>query len=157
MTMSESKIFLGYEPNELSYWAGFFDGEGCISIYKYQNKDQWHKSLTYSAMIQLAICDKEILDQLDILFKGTRAVRKHSRPNSRPQYYWQRRGNKAVEIIKQLLPFLRLKKPQGELALEFHKQKGRNPSRLLSPSELRLRDEYYWRMRKLNVRGKDKK
>ena len=154
---TSEKILLGFQDSiELAYWAGFFDG-GYIGIYKYQNKDPWHKSPTYSACMALTIVDKEILDQFAALFPGSRATRQHRTPNSQLQYYWTARGNRAVATLRRLLPFLRLKKPQAQLALEFHEKKGRNPARLLTKDELALREQYYRRMRTLNSRGKGRR
>jgi hypothetical protein len=158
------EILLGFEVDnrdppllELAYWAGFFDGDGCIGIYKYQNKDRWHKSPTYSVYMALTIVDKEIVDQFAALFQGSRATRRHRTPNSQLQYYWTARGNRAVAVLTKLLPFLRLKKPQAQLALEFHARKGSNPARLLKKDELDLRENYYQQMRKMNSKGKGRR
>jgi hypothetical protein len=142
---------------ELAYWAGFIDGEGYIGIYKYRNKDKWHKSPTYSIQIGVALTDRRIIEQLCALFPGSRAKRKHRYPNSKTQYYWQAKGNRAAIVLTELLPFLRIKKTQARLALEFHKQKGKNPCRPLTDSELNLREEYYRKMRSLNSKGKGRK
>jgi len=144
----------GIEPSELAYWGGFFDGEGSISIYRYQNKSPYHVSPTYSVQMSLSQVNKQIVDLFSQRFKGTRAIRKHRIPNARTQYYWSARGRRAIAVIKELLPFLRLKRSQADLALEFHTRKGANPSRHLTEQELRLREEYYQRMHQLNVRGR---
>jgi hypothetical protein len=139
---------------ELAYWAGLFDGEGSISIYRYQNKDRYHKSPTYSVMLQLSLTDKQLVDDFAKLFKGTQTVRHYNRANNRDQYCWSTKGDIAVAILKALRPFLRLKQEKANLALKFHQKKWPNPSRLLTPAEVELREGYYQQMRKLNRRGR---
>lgn len=139
---------------ELAYWAGLFDGEGSIRINRYQNKDSHHKSPTYTVQLQLSLTDKQTVDDFEMLFKGTRTIRRDIRVNNSDQYCWAAKGDIAVATLKALRPFLRLKREKADLALEFHREKGPNPSRLLTSEELELREQYYQRMRRLNRRGR---
>ena len=40
---------------DLSYLAGFFDGEGCISILKYSKKAKWNASYFLQAQIETLV------------------------------------------------------------------------------------------------------
>lgn len=141
---------------ELAYWAGFFDGEGYIGIYKYKQNDGYHKSPGYSVVMGLTLTNKKIVEEFGCLFKGFQITRREYKrnPNAKTQYYWQAKGHTAIAVLKALMPFLKLKKRQAELAIEFYERKGPNPSRPLTNSELQLREEYYQKMRQLNKRGR---
>ena len=50
------------------------------------------------------------------------------KPNYRPFLYrWEIRGEKAMKLLKRLIPFLRIKKEQAELAIQFQSIRTRNP------------------------------
>lgn len=57
----------------------------------------------------------------------------HTRHNNRTAYSWGVNGNKAAEILKQLLPYLIVKKDEAILAIQFqeHLQSLRNKLRHL--------------------------
>ena len=101
---------------ETSYAAGFIDGEGSIGIYRSGN--------TLSLTIQISNCSKDALDLFASLFGGEVRKRPSSwhedkSPKWRPAYYWRLYGEKAANVIRHLSPYLREKKAQADLALEW--------------------------------------
>ena len=124
---------------DLAYFAGHFDGEGCICISKESCKSSVHPQ--YRVHIQVSSVDEWIIRQWHfsfggLIFKGSPSnLRKH------PLWVWKLKGGKTAEILKTLLPYLRLKKAQAEIAIGFCKrlQKG-NLHPPLSPTELALRE-----------------
>lgn len=128
---------------ELAYVAGFFDGEGCISI-------------SNSGKISIGIVNtsKCTLDfVLKVLSVGVIQDRKQ-KVNKR-QYTYRAYGDNCIAVISLLLPFLIEKKEQALLLLEYRKLPGfiteegkkghfRNPARnpyITKMKELKLNEQ----------------
>lgn len=102
-----------------SYLAGFFDGEGCVSVYK--NGQQ----TSYCLRVQLTQNKNEestyIFNYLKTTFGGSLVLR--DRKNCRPTYHWQLSGDKAVLFLMYLLPYLTIKFKQAKVAINWHNQR----------------------------------
>ena len=96
---------------QLAYWAGFFDGEGCIGLYC--GKSGWNHKITLS---QKRI---EPLKDLERLFGG----RAHLRTDKAHQ--WDICGSQAAAFLTAVLPFLRNKARQARLYLVSRALTGR--------------------------------
>jgi hypothetical protein len=108
-----------------SAWAaGFFDGEGCVSIWRRNTGGKVY----YSMKLDMYQVDKAPLDIFVLLFGGT--VRPRPRPpslntNSRDGWVWSQSGHGAAETLKIMLPHMVCKRAQAEIAIEFQRLKGR--------------------------------
>ena len=104
---------------ELAYVAGIIDGEGCISLNK--NRQTGYMALHLS----VANTDELLADYLHSLFGGHRYVNRRSKrgPKHKNVWYWSLYAENAVTILKLILPYLKLKRPQVELAIEFQKRR----------------------------------
>uniref|UniRef100_A0A6M3J479 Putative homing endonuclease n=1 Tax=viral metagenome TaxID=1070528 RepID=A0A6M3J479_9ZZZZ len=137
------------EKVSLQYTAGFVDGEGCIRIDKSYPKK---RSIHYKLQIIVVNTNLEILTLFKEQFGGHLYRRIHK---GREAYYWSMYCQDAEEFVKVILPFLVIKKPQAELALQFQESKKMGkptPSRPLDQDELDLREAYYQQMKELNAR-----
>lgn len=140
----------------LSYLAGIIDGEGTIRIgatkpsTKHPN---WN--IVYYASIGLGMSDKRVIELFAKKFGAK--LRKECVPNRKIIYRWGTCGNKAVpKILKKLLPYLIVKKKQAELVIKFceeRKTTGFRRNKKLPISELRRRQELYFKIKKLNAVG----
>lgn len=98
---------------EWAYLAGFFDGEGCISLHTRYKKDGYRVRLTIS----------QSDPKLKTLYKQTGIGRIHrvepsGRFKSRPNYQWIINAHKEVELfLSHILPYLRFKKRQARWAI----------------------------------------
>jgi hypothetical protein len=92
------------------YAAGFFDGEGCISIV-------FHKKKHYSLELAVSQADPNPLWAMQSLFGGR--IVKHGQSVNRPVYYWKASSRQSMEAIKEMLPFLVVKREQAIIALQF--------------------------------------
>jgi len=92
------------------YWAGFFDGEGSIGVYKHRNN---HIRLT----VQIANTDLSVLETLKEEFGGSIISRK-PQPGCKPLYNWVIVSRMASIFLKTLYPYLRIKSEEAALALE---------------------------------------
>lgn len=109
------------ETIELAYLAGIIDGEGCISVsYTYGKNKPYPR-----ALLKVAMCDKAPINALKLFFGGRVEPQKVYGPQ-RPQWIWRVHGAQARGILTLLLPYLRVKGPQAELALELQSLKARS-------------------------------
>ena len=92
---------------DLAYAAGFFDGEGCISIGKNGAID-----------VRITNTAKSVLVKFQALFGGN--IGNRTQKINKMQYAYCLYGENAVEFIKQLKPFLVEKLPQAETILEYY-------------------------------------
>ena len=121
--------------NDYAWIAGFFDGEGCLSMSfsptatSYQNRGQ------HRLTISLTQNDRAPLDWVSSIFGGR--VRAYS---GRKSHQWHLTGlDKQRAFLYAVLPYLRVKKRQAELAIEFLGTVTSNHGRIGKP--LRLTDE----------------
>lgn len=105
------------EELDIAYIAGLFDGEGSINIFRKQNKSG---SNSYYLEITITNTDFPVLNWLQSVLGGrvdkTSNVKLQS---SRPLRRWRASCKDAHRILLVLLPYLRVKKIQAELAIEF--------------------------------------
>lgn len=101
-----------------AYIAGFFDGEGCIGIYK-NGKQSHHLRIQLVQNKSAKVTEAFILLQAHFggSFKG------HNSPNGRQRYNWQLNSDKAVAFLQMILPHLIIKRQQAEFALAWHKSR----------------------------------
>lgn len=93
----------------LSYLAGIVDGEGCISLEKRENNN-------YRIVISVANTDGRLIDWIFENFGGR--IKIHNRGEiHKKSWKWIITGQKAISLIKDIIPFLIVKKNQAELIL----------------------------------------
>jgi hypothetical protein len=97
---------------DLSYLAGFFDGEGSIVI---RANDH-----TIYLQVNVTQTDPRPL-QLYVDLFGGRVSKMHDKSYWKKSYIWQISSHKAAAALEKMLPYLTVKKAQAELALEFQK------------------------------------
>lgn len=126
-----------------AYLAGFFDGEGCISI-----------KLTSSNARRLEISanqvDRRPLDLLADRYGGSirrRTVEAHRQP----MWTWRLEGWSAVRALAEWLPFLTVKMEQAKLAVEFQRHLRKKGGPRLTWQEIAERDSYREAIRDLKV------
>lgn len=154
---------------EIAYWAGIVDGEGSVDITRTYAKTKSGKRIYH--FIRLSIYNKNrqlIEDALKELGCGSvQTHRMHSIKTSKRNcnykdhivYAWVATTENACRVLEQLLPYLRLKKPQAQLAIEFHRKKSITKGRLpggsyahIPQNQLRWREECRQKMKLLNQR-----
>lgn len=136
-----------------AYLAGLTDGEGYIGILqtKQGNKKQWfsNKEFILKPVIKIAMTDKDLVSYLHNSFGGTFETRKaHGR--AKESYCWALRDRKAVEFVRQVYPYLKVKKKQAEILLRFPSGEA---GKTLSDSVYQKRIDYMNQIRALNKRG----
>lgn len=122
----------------LAWAAGFIDGDGSIGIYR-NGKRQ-----AYILFLQATQVNPAPLKVLQELFGGS--VRQQPGGGKRRDYFlWAIAAQKAGSALRQILPFLQMKREEAEIGLAF--QDGRHRvGRKLNPEELAVIEEQRQRL-----------
>lgn len=110
---------------DLAYWAGLIDGEGHIGIRCNPDRPERPTSASkYIARFQLRMSDREIIEQFAADFGMRVDPRSYQNALSHlPLYVTENAGGPAAQVLLQLLPYLRLKRRQAELAIQLEVEK----------------------------------
>lgn len=143
---------------QAAYLAGLVDGEGCVAVTRTNTSASakgCKRGFSYRASIAIAIIDLEVLEwAIKITGVGKLCNVKCTSVKHRQAYKWTVWSNEAQELLKQLLPFLIVKKDQAKNLIEFQ-SKMRFPGRFgLSDKEWLKREEHWKKSQILNKRGK---
>lgn len=107
----------------LAYYAGFFDGEGWISILARHQRSSGGKSYkVHTLMIGAAQCDPRPVQMLKADFGGCICIKKNQHLTHHGKhviYSWQLLSAKAERFLRAVQPFLVHKKEQCDVALSF--------------------------------------
>ena len=110
------------KKTDLAYMAGIVDGEGYISLAR-RNSRRNKSGIRYDIQIGVTNTNKWLLETFRFTFGGSISKKKKgyekSLPSSQDCFNWQVSNQQALITIKTLLPYLRLKRPQAELAITF--------------------------------------
>ena len=146
---------------EKSYIAGLFDGEGSVSINKFRTKNPKYKCPSYVLSLTVTNTNKEVIEWLYTKMDGSKHIRKRvwGKSHWKTCYSWMASANKALVVLKAIYPYMRIKKPQAKLAIEFQSLKstkrkfvysGKLKGHTLSPETIAEREQVYIQMRKYN-------
>jgi hypothetical protein len=150
------------KKTDLIWLAGFFDGEGCISIVTAIEKQKKRHVLRYRLIVELSQAKKEgkqICEWCAINFKGTVHEIPKREIQHLPKWRWIIRHTQARDFLKQIYPYLKLKKKHVKLAFEMQKELSKNRYKS-HPSEIEKIEKYsYYEVMKqemgfLNVKGR---
>jgi len=110
------------KKTDLAYMAGIVDGEGYISLAR-RNSKRNKNGIRYDIQIGVTNTNKWLLETFRFTFGGSISKKKKgyekSLPSSQDCFNWQASNQQALITVKALLPYLRLKRPQAELAITF--------------------------------------
>ena len=105
----------------LAYTAGIVDGEGCILIgMKSQGKN---KSPRLTMIVTIVNTNEWLIQWIKMQFGGNIRNRWPTNPRAKMIWIWRIESKKAMEFLKLILPYLQIKRPQAELAIQFQGRK----------------------------------
>ena len=105
---------------DLAYLAGIFDGEGSISIARVERKGR--KNPRYQLAVSLSICTPYIPNLFKMGFGGSINVQERG-GKRRPIWTWRPGIKEGLCFLEVINPYLRLKKDEALLALQFEQGK----------------------------------
>jgi len=110
-----------HNKNMISYWAGLFDGEGCVMISKGRND---RANPCYVLRVSLHNTNKYIIYLLRFYFGyGCVSFALRSKEAKRRDIYsWGVANRQAYEFLKLIEPYVIIKKAEVAIALKFQEQ-----------------------------------
>ena len=147
--------------NIRNWLAGFIDGEGCIELYYSKEKRRNKIYPTIYPRIIIANTNKKVIDYIYILFtKNCGYYIQKQNKNWKPCYKITFIRQKALTLLKIIHPYLKVKKDQAKLCLDFYqtikkKQKHRKSGqyRKMNQQTVKKRLILYNKCKLLNKRG----
>ena len=130
--------------SELNYYAGFFDGEGCIMIKKKHSRRPYH-----TLDIAISLTNLNTLEDFKRAFGGAIYGAYKSKANYKDKWSWMIGGNKALAFLKAIYPYLRLKSREAELGIEFQERKKYLRDDILKEGREAIQEAQYILMKKL--------
>ena len=102
-----------WTESELAYLAGILDGEGCFTLAKGPNGH------TFNSRVLVGNTDARLIHWLHDRFGGGVSVRPRLNQRQKPCWMWTLSSAEIVPFINAVAPFLRLKREQALLLLEY--------------------------------------
>src|SRR5262249_44588612 len=111
-------------PTDLAYTAGIIDGEGSIDIAPDKGGRRQPRRLpVFVLRVHVASTDRVLLEYLTSIFHCGTIRRYEKKPPRKPTYTWSLRGNSALSLLRQVLPYLIIKARQARIAIKFQESK----------------------------------
>lgn len=133
---------------ELAYLAGFFDGEGSISISRHGRGDR-----SLSLHLQVPQIVRAPLERFQARFGGTIHLtgRGQSPLSRRPIWSWHAGPRAGAAALGAMLPYLIVKRQQADIALEFQSRMKWGTNQPPSDEEWEIRLGLQARLREARV------
>jgi len=126
---------------DIAYIAGFFDGEGSVSILRRGDTGRYDMHISVGQTTDEVIywIEKKLGGRVS--FSSREKQKRKDGSSCRPMWTWYACGSHAVDILQMLHPYLRVKQDQAGLAITFQdKMKHR---RRMSKEEAEKTGRYY--------------
>lgn len=104
------------DENKLAYFAGLFDGEGCVNVTEVKPRPGKYAP-TFQTLAQVSMTDRKPLDFLVNSFGGS--IRLSNKKEARPIYVWRVYHKTAKKFLEAIVPYLIVKRPQAELLIKL--------------------------------------
>ncbi len=91
---------------DIAYAAGFFDGEGCISIAK-----------NGAIEIRVVNTSRKVLEKLESCFGGS--ITDRTQKVNKQQYAYSFYGDEGIQFLETIKEYLIEKRPQAETIIEY--------------------------------------
>jgi len=139
---NSTRRFTGEES--VQYMAGFFDGEGCVTIAKASERRHW-------LQIRVGGVDAGTLEWVRENFGGCIGKQRRYSERHRQAWYWQLQASGAGKFLTEILRYSVIKRPQIEIGLRFRKECAKAPgANHLTEAELQRREFFKQKLSSLN-------
>jgi len=103
-----------------AWTAGIIDGEGSIFVMAQKRKDR-ERDTNYILRVSVQSTDPYMTTELKRLWPDGAefAVRRDKRENCSDTMKWQLNGRRAAFFLKEVLPYMKVKTTQADLAVQF--------------------------------------
>jgi len=100
---------------EKAYIAGIVDGEGTVTLMKH------HRNETPIPHVAVANNNLALLTWLKSKAEGLIVSKGKSKPHHHDSFVWSVRQDRALRFLREIKPYLIIKRPQTELILRDYK------------------------------------
>ena len=128
---------------DLAYMAGLFDGEGCINIKK--------KGRYYSLNCKLNMANEFLPNLYKFSFGGSLS-KVPQEPPIQTQLAWSITSRNATTFLEAILPYLKLKRNEAELAIKFQNGFSHQGGNRISDGQLVLREAQKILLSKMKIK-----
>lgn len=125
---------------DLAYLAGIVDGEGSIQIRKHRDK-RVSPGFCYQLVINVANTNEWLINWIHLNFGGNIYRKRKLAQHYKQVYLWSASSLQAKTLLELVLPYLRIKKVQTEIALQFQSKKQHNSGGKAKSSESYVLEE----------------
>ncbi|TET41440.1 MAG: hypothetical protein E3J60_04615 [Dehalococcoidia bacterium] len=102
-----------------AYLAGLIDGEGCIGIYS--KKPTGTRTVPYhQLMMSVSMMDEGPVEFMACLTASYHSLKMHRLTRTGTCYDVRLYGKRAANFLKQILPYMKGKRDQAEMAIRFY-------------------------------------
>jgi len=137
---------------ELSYIAGFFDGEGSITIHENCRPSPRGKTPNHTLQVSIGNTDPRVLVRLKACFGGGLSYRKSTNPKWRGIAQWCVRAKMALPFLLAIFPYLRMKQDAARIAIKYQRTKKMSGPFRVSDKDIAWRESCRKEIRRLNAR-----
>lgn len=139
---------------DLAYTAGIIDGEGCIRLRRVLGKGR--KKPYFGVSVEVSNTNEWLTKWLQFNFGGGVFKKKPYKLNARDAWTWRVVTKEAATFLEAVLPYLKLKRPQAELALLFSKTRKAHDKKWRDEKQIAVEQAQAILMHKYNKRGAEK-
>jgi len=134
-----------------AYYAGLFDGEGCVRIHKkIPSENNRSVNPTYSLQVMIKMTDQKVIDSFKNVFGfGNIYVEKFE--NKKTTYRWECYTEDAKRVLELIYPYLKTKKTQAYKGIQFQINKEKKVGRKLSVEFLEMQEKLYKSIKELKA------
>jgi hypothetical protein len=128
--------------HDLAWCAGFFDGEGFVTIQKRNSKVNGKYYESFYLRIGINHVNPEPLYEIQRILGGTIRQQNIEKVvgNRKQRHSWQMSCNQAAEALVKMMPYFRNKAKAAEIGLELQNTMGKTKEKVaLNLIELRLK------------------
>jgi hypothetical protein len=138
---------------EAAYLAGLIDGEGCIHATT-TNRAPHRKTRGLQLLLEVWNTNEEIIDYLHGQFGGYRGTQDRF-AQQKPLHVWRVSIGGVREILPQLMPYLRIKRRQAEVAMDLANLPVGKPFQPVSAELQAQREDLVAQIKAFNKRGRE--
>lgn len=136
------------KDTDKAYIAGLIDGESTITIGRRRHGKKSKSPWYYQPIISMGNTNRAIVDFIAERYSGWVMARKPSNEKYKEWYQWFIRRDSMIGFLQDILPYLRLKRPQAEIVLQFPTYRGKG--KLRTETERGRQDYLYGKIASLN-------
>ena len=138
---------------DAAYIAGFLDADGCICLHTIHNKTISHpgRKPTYTLRVHIVNTFPGVIEWICMkVGTGCIWIKKPAILRHKQIYTWRINGEKAINFLRQIYPYMKVKRLQAEIAFEFGETLSLPGRHELTEKVISIRDELKKRLSSLN-------